>query len=290
MCYIVHLQPREWSSPRAGAGDQGRRASQSQQRRRQVSPGNSDNNNNNGREGWRRRQQQEAAGAGCAAGGVSVQPEERARVALQPADDGGLRPLPVPPRQGPDAERGGCRRRTRRRGAARPHREREESTRRGGRGHGHHHRHRRAAQGRRRAAGERAALLGARIAWLLAGGDRWDRKILGHRGGVAHIIWWRLNSSLRSHSNLANAVVPYPVRKSFCGGLCSSFIPSLISSMLLAYMRLRLAIAPPVAVVEVHSCDSIATVAGAAFACGSWCISHCAFAGALYFSLKKYIF
>lgn len=45
---VVHLQPREWSSPRAGAGDQGRSASQ--QRRRRGSSVSDDDDNNNRRE------------------------------------------------------------------------------------------------------------------------------------------------------------------------------------------------------------------------------------------------
>lgn len=58
---------------------------------------------------WRRRRwSQEAARwwrAGGADGGVTVQPRERARVAVQPADARRLRALRAPPRQGKDAER-----------------------------------------------------------------------------------------------------------------------------------------------------------------------------------------
>jgi hypothetical protein len=78
-----------------------------------------------------------------------VQPEERARVAVQPADAGGLRPLPVPPRQGPYAERERRDRRARPR-PARTHRAREENLCRCAQG------------GRAAAAAERAALLEAR--------------------------------------------------------------------------------------------------------------------------------
>uniref|UniRef100_A0A804NXB8 Uncharacterized protein n=1 Tax=Zea mays TaxID=4577 RepID=A0A804NXB8_MAIZE len=187
-------QPRQWSRlPRAGAGDDpGRRAS-SQQRRRRSSGGDNDDSNSGregdeaaarGKAGYRRRREEGRAGP-CrrADGGVAVQPEERARVAVQPADAGGLRSLPVPPRQGPYAERERRDRRARPR-PARTHRAREENL-------------RRCAQGGRAAAAaaaERAALLEARAHGCdpsTMGNARFLDIVVG-----LHIIlavqWWRL--------------------------------------------------------------------------------------------------
>lgn len=179
---------------------------------------------------WRRRRwSQEAARwwrAGGADGGVTVQPRERARVAVQPADARRLRALRAPPRQGKDAERHRRRRGTRRRQPARPHRapaagDGEEPRRRGGA----------AAQGRRaRPESYRAPLMRRNeflpiwgctfwppAMWILAAFLRWPFQ-LSVGGSTSSRTWiftviFRVNSG-RSHRpcrkrlSLARTIAP----------------------------------------------------------------------------------
>jgi hypothetical protein len=98
---FIALQPREWTSRRVClAGDRCcRRTSRQWSHRRGNASSIDGAPDREGRD--QERRPQETARPRGAARGVSVQPRQRARVAVQPAHPGRLLPLRAPPRQGP---------------------------------------------------------------------------------------------------------------------------------------------------------------------------------------------